>query len=160
MHAPVAPRILVFALTLTANAQQLAFTSRNYVMSPVAILSTDSSKEYGFESVTLRNDSPKAIIGIRFQIVLRTDSDNEIADERHFTVNLEPHDTKRIDIGLAHIEGLRQQTRSRNRPSALAILTIEAVEFSDGGEWKQSEREQGTPIDPLVPQPELKQREK
>jgi len=34
------------------------------------------------------------------------------------------------------------------------------VEFSDGGEWKQSEREQGTPIDPLVPQPELKQREK
>jgi len=25
------------------------------------------------------------------------------------------------------------------------------VEFADGSEWRESEREQGAPIDPLVP---------
>lgn len=154
------PGILLCALALTAGAQQLSFTSRNYLMSPVAIVSTDSSKEYGFETVTLRNDGPKGISGVRLQIALRTDGGDEIADERHFTVDLDPHDTKRVEVGLAQIQSLKQQARSRHQKWALAILTVEAVEFPDGGEWKQSEREQGTPTDPLVPPLELKQREK
>lgn len=165
MHARLRTVALAFCAFLaqgaTGYAQQIAFTSRNYVTSPLAILSSDSSKEYGFETVTLRNDSPKAIAGVRFEIVLRTDEGDEIADERHFTVNLDAHDAKRMAIGLADIRSLQQQAESHHQRWALAILTIEAVEFSDGGEWKQSEREQGAPIDPLlVPQPELKQRKK
>jgi hypothetical protein len=52
-------------------------------------------------------------------------------------------------VGLAQIDGLKQQARSRKVESALVILTIESVEFEGGGEWKQTEREGGTPIDPV-----------
>lgn len=156
----MAPAIMLAALALTVSAQQLAFTTRAYVTAPVTIVSADSSREYGFESVMLRNDAAKTITGIRFQIVLHTDAGEEIADERRFTINLDPHDSKRVAVGLAEIQSLRQQTRARNQRSALAILTVEGVDFSDGSEWKQSEREQGTPIDPLVKPSELRQREK
>jgi hypothetical protein len=50
------------------------------------------------------------------------------------------------------MEGLRQQAKSRKQESALVILTIEAVEFQDGGEWRHAEAERGIPIDPLPPQ--------
>jgi len=142
---------LVALSALTAFAQQVAFTSRTYIQSPVRIVSFDQSKEFGFESVTLRNDGPVPITAVHFLIILRTEAGDEVADERRVTVDLNRQDTRTVSIGLAHIDGLKQQTRSRNQKSALAILTIESVEFADGAEWRESEREQGAPIDPLVP---------
>lgn len=142
-------------LLLPAFGQQVAFTSRSYISSPVALSSVESSKDFGFESVVLRNDGPDTITAIHFQITLRTDAGDEIADERRIAVSLDPRDSKRVEIGLAGIEGLKQQARTRQQASALAILTIEAVEFQDGSEWKQGEREQGVPVDPLQPQREL-----
>ena len=44
----------------TAVCQQLAFTSRAYVQSPVVISSVESSKDFGFDSVVLRNDGPES----------------------------------------------------------------------------------------------------
>jgi hypothetical protein len=136
---------------VAAFGQQVAFTSRTYVESPVLISSVEGSKEFGFDSVVLRNDGPDAIVAIHFQITFRTGAGDEIADERRVAVNLDPRDSKRLVVGLAQIEGLRQQARSRKQTSALAILTIESVEFQDGGEWKQSERDHGIIFDPVQP---------
>jgi hypothetical protein len=141
-----------------AFSQQMAFTSRTYVQSPVIISSVERSKEFGFDSVVLRNDAPNPIRAVHFQIVFRSGAGDEIADERRVAVTLEPRDSKRLIVGLAQIEGLRQQARSRKQASALVILTIESVEFEGGGEWKQTERDRGIPLDPAQQPPELKPR--
>jgi hypothetical protein len=140
----------ILFLLPAAFGQQLAFTSRSYVQSPVVISSVEPSKEFGFDSIVLRNDSSNTIAAVHFQITFRTDAGDEIADERRVAVSLDPRDSKRLVIGLAQIEGLKQQARSRKQESGLAILTIESVEFLDGSEWKQAERDQGLPIDDPV----------
>jgi hypothetical protein len=136
-------------LQLPAFGQQLAFTSRTYVQSPVVITSVEGSKEFGFDSVTLRNDGSNAIVAIHFQITVRTGAGDEIADERRVAVSLDPRDSRRVVVGLAQIEGLKQQARSRQLESALVILTVESIEFEGGGEWKQTERDRGITIDPV-----------
>jgi hypothetical protein len=152
----IVPILLAAMNCGTAFGQQLAFTSRTYVQSPVIITSAEPSKEFGFDSVVLRNDGPSAISAVHFQITFRTGAGDEIADERRVAVSLDSRDTKRIVVGLAQIEGLKQQAQSRKQESALVILTIESIEFQDGGEWKQTERDRGTTIDPLVKEPELR----
>ena len=134
-----------------AFSQQLAFTSRAYVQSPVVITSVEGSKEFGFDSVVIRNDGPAAIGAVHFQITLRTAAGDEIADERRVAVGIEPRETKRVVVDLAQKDGLKQQARSRKQESALVILTIESVEFQNGSEWKQTERDSGTPFDPVQP---------
>jgi hypothetical protein len=132
----------------TAFGQNVSFTSRAYVMSPVAIVSTDSSKEFGFESITIRNDNSSAITAVHLQIIFHSEAGDETADERRITVSVDPRETRRFAVGMGQVEGLRQLARSRRQSAALAILTVESIEFADGSEWKQSEREQGAPIDP------------
>jgi len=140
--------LLSLLVASSAFAQQIAFTSRAYVISPVAIVATDSSKEFGFESITIRNDGSSAISAVRLQIVFHSDGGDEIADERRIPVSVDARETRRFAVGMGQVEGLRQLARSRRQPAALAILSIESVEFADGSEWKQSEREQCAPIDP------------
>jgi len=120
-------------------------------MSPVTIVSVDSSKEYGFDSVTIRNDGGRPITAVHVEIMFHSEAGDEVADERRVPVDVDPRDTRRFAVTMGHIEGLRQLARSRRQSSAMAILTIESVEFADGSKWKQSEREQGAPIDPLKP---------
>jgi hypothetical protein len=145
-------------LVLPVFGQQIAFTSRTYVQSPVVITSVEGSKEFGFDSLVLRNDGTNAISALHFQITLRTGAGDEIADERRIAVSLEPRDSKRLMVALAQIEDLRQQAKSRKLESALVILTIESVEFEGGGEWKQTERDSGTPIDPVDAPREMQRR--
>jgi hypothetical protein len=137
----------------TAFCQELAFTSRTYLRSPVVITSVEHSTAYGFDSVVLLNDGPSPISAVHFQITLRAGGEDEIVDERRVAVNLDPRDSKHLAIGLAQIEGLRQQAKSRKQASALVIITIESVEFQDGGEWKQNERNGGVHYDPVRAQP-------
>jgi hypothetical protein len=120
-----------------------------YVQSPIVITSIEGSRGFGFDSVVLGNDGPNAIGAIHFQITVRTSEGDEVADERRVAVSLDPRDTRRIVIGMAQIEGLKQLARSRKMDSALVILSVESIEFQDGGEWKQSERDSGAPIDPV-----------
>jgi hypothetical protein len=155
LRARMIPALLGPWVCATAFCQQLAFTSRTYVQSPVVITSVEGSKEFGFSSVVIRNDGPAVVSAVHFQITFRTGAGDEIADERRVAVGIEPRDTKRLVVDLAHIEGLKQEARSRRQESALVILTIESVEFRDGGEWKQTERDRGTPIDPTQPVKEL-----
>src|SRR5580692_8887637 len=117
---------LAILLQLPAFGQQLAFTSRTYVQSPVVITSVEDSKEFGFDSVTLRNDGSSAIVAIHFRITVRTGAGDEIADERRVAVSIDPRDSKRLVVGLGQIEGLKQQARSRQQESALVVLTIES----------------------------------
>lgn len=133
----------------SALCQELAFTSRTYVQSPVVITSVEHSKDYGFDSVTLFNDGSNAVSAVHFQITYRAGGEDEIVDERRAAVNLEPRDSQRLTIGLAQIEGLRQQAKSRKQAAALVIITVESVEFRDGGEWKQTERNGGVHYDPV-----------
>ena len=137
------PRQVFLALALScglALAQQVAFTSRNYVQSPVSIASVESSKEFGFEAVELRNDGISAISAVKFLITVRAEgADDEVADERRVAVNLEPRDAKKVAIGMGSVEGLRQRAKSRKQDAALVIITVEAVEFADGLEWKRTE---------------------
>ena len=146
-------RSALFSLIVAASAfaQQVAFSSRAYVLSPVTIVSFDSSREYGFDSLAIRNDGARRIAAVRVQIMFHSQAGDEVADERRVPVDIDPRDTRRCAVAVGHIEGLKQLARSRGQSSALAILTIEAVEFADGSEWKQSERDHGTPVDPLKP---------
>jgi hypothetical protein len=132
--------------------QELAFTSRAYFQSPVIISSVQGSKEFGFDSVVLRNDGPRAVTAVRLQVTFRTGAGDEIPEERRVPVNLDPHADRRLLVDLGQVDGLKQLAKSRKQESALVILTVEAVEFQDGGEWKQTEPERGVPIDPLPPQ--------
>jgi len=115
----------------------------------------EGSKEFGFDSVVIRNDRPAAIAAVHFQITLRTAAGDEIVDERRVAIGIEPRETKRLGVDLAQKDGLKQQARSRKQESALVILTIESVEFQNGSEWKQTERDSGTPFDPVRPVKEL-----
>jgi hypothetical protein len=142
----------------TAFGQQVAFTSRTYVQSPVVITSVEASKEFGFDSVVLRNDAPNAISAVHFQVTFRTDAGDEIAEERRVPMSLESRDSQRVPVGLAGVEAFKQQAKSRKVESALVILAIESVEFEDGGEWKQTERDRGTPIDPVNKPTELQRK--
>jgi hypothetical protein len=135
----------------TALCQELAFTSRTYVQSPMVITSVEHSTAYGFDSVVLLNDGSSPISAVHFQITFRAGGEDEIVDERRIAANLEPRESKRLTIGLAQIEGLRQQAKSRKQAAALVIITIESVEFQDGSEWKQTERNGGVHYDPIQP---------
>jgi hypothetical protein len=118
-------------------AQQLAFTSRAYLQSPMIVESIESSKDYGFESVMVRNDAPETVIAVRLQVTLHSVTGDEIADERRVPVQVYPRETKRISVGMAQIKGLKDRLRSYRQDDGLAILTIEALEFRDGTEWKR-----------------------
>src|ERR1700683_3180139 len=91
-----------------AFCQQLAFTSRTYVQSPVVITSVEASKEFGFDSVAIRNDGPSAVGAVHFQITFRTGAGDEIADERRVAASIERRDTRLVAVDLGHIEGLKQ----------------------------------------------------
>lgn len=146
------PAAIASILVLVVNCgiafcQQLAFTSREYIRSPVFLSSIESSREFGFESVVIRNDGLDAISAVHFKITLRTGSDDEVADERRVVVSIEHAATRRVVLELGHVEGLKQLVRSRKQATALAILTVEQVEFEDGHEWRQAGQQEGVPLD-------------
>jgi hypothetical protein len=123
---------------LYAQAPQLAFTSRAYVNSPVLLSAIESSTDFGFESVTLRNDGPEKASAVRLRVLLRSGSDEEVVDERRVPIDVARLETKRVVIGMAQIKGLRDHVSSLRQEAALVIITVEGVEFRDGTEWKNS----------------------
>ena len=153
LHVCLIPVLAAFITPLAALGQQLAFTSRADLQSPVVIDSVLSSKEFGFESVALRNEGAEAISAVHFRIVFRTDAGDEVADERRVGVIIDPHDGKTARLGLGEVIGLRQLARSRKQASALVILTVESVEFRNGGEWKPEDPQTGIPLRDLRDDP-------
>jgi hypothetical protein len=140
------PVLAVFLGPLAASGQHLAFTSRADLQSPVVIDSVLSSKEFGFESVALRNEGREAISAVHFRITFRAEAGDEVADERRVAVSIDSHDGKSVRLDLGDIPGLQQLARSRKQASALVILTVESVEFQNGGEWKPKAPQTDIPI--------------
>lgn len=136
-----------------AFGQELAFALRAVLRSPVVVASFQGSREFGFRSVVLRNDGGRPVKAVSFKVTWRagTETDEEVAGERRIAVALEPTASKQVLVELGDVEGLRQLVKSRRKPAATVILTIQAVEFEDGDEWHNDERD-GVPFDvPLQP---------
>src|ERR1700761_6386752 len=85
-----------------AFCQQLAFSSRAVLQSPVVVASFQSSKEFGFRSVVLRNDGGRPVKAVQFKVSWRagTDTEEEPAGERRTVVILEPTATKQVLVEL------------------------------------------------------------
>jgi hypothetical protein len=144
----MAATFLAIAGCTIVCGQQVAFTSRIHLQSPVIVTSTQESKVYGFESVEIQSDSANPVRAVRLKVTFKTRAGEEITDERRFVVDMEARDKKRLTVDLGHIEGLRQKARSREQESGLAILTVAAVEFEDGSIWEDDGPVQGMPVQP------------
>jgi hypothetical protein len=145
---------VVFLLALSAivaSAQQIAFTSRAHLTCPVAILAFDESKAFGFDSVVLRNDSEQPLDAVRLKVLFRTEAGDELVDGGRIVVHLEPKESKRVSIGLGQIVALRQKAKASRQTAALAVISVETVERSDGSVWSDSGPAQGEAPVPDIP---------
>jgi hypothetical protein len=140
MHRLTALLLLAAA---SAPAQQIAFTSRADLSSPVSISSTTASATFGFDTVVLRNDSSEPIEAIRFEVILRLDTGDELIDGGRIVVRLAPKESKSITLGLGQVVALRLKARSARQPAALAILSVETVERPDGSIWRDKDSAHG-----------------
>lgn len=136
MRGRVLPAVALFAMG--GQAQQLAFSSRKYVEAPVTIAAVQSSDQFGFESLTMENSGAAAVSAVRFIVRLTLDGTDEVAEVRRVALRLEPRESRRVVIEMAHIKGLRDHVRSRGQEAALAVITVEDVEFQDGSEWRKA----------------------
>jgi hypothetical protein len=136
--------LIVVALAL-ASDPDIAFTTRNPFDCPVSISSFAQSKVYGFESVRLKNDGDASVAAVELTVTLRTDSGDEVAEERRVAAELQPHDAKSVIADLGHVQGLGQKVQSARQQKGMAILTVKLVEFADGSIWQPKEPVQGIP---------------
>lgn len=114
-----------------ALGQRLIFTMVTPASSPLVISSVASSHDYGFQALTLLNDSDKAVESIRFRVTMK----DEVVDGGHVFAKLEPGDRKSVDVFLGRMQALRQRAQELKLEIARAIVTVEAVEFTDGTQW-------------------------
>jgi len=119
------------------EAQQLEFSSRSYIDAPLSLVSIQSSTDYGFETVTMRNDAPQHAVAVELQVVVSISGSDEIADRRRVVVNLDSQETRKITVGMGQTKGIRDLLSERKQPAGLAVITVEAVEFRDGSQWKK-----------------------
>lgn len=139
---------LVLSSTL-ASGQRLVFTMLTPPTSPVALSSISSSRDFGFQSAHVRNDSAKAVEAIRFRVMLTTfGGRNEWADGGRVFVKLDPGERKTTDIFLGRIAALTQRARELKLEIARAVIVAEAVDFADGTQWTDDGPSEGIPIDP------------
>jgi hypothetical protein len=147
---PVALIALSFC-TAPARAERVFFTTRIPWASPVLISSPFTSKQFGFESVILRNTSTKVIEALDLKVVLSTTgSAEEEVDGGRIHVSLEPGQAKRADVYLGQIKALQQKAHSLRLDTAVIVLFIASADFADGSRWNGDEA--APPIDfPVQP---------
>ncbi|HEY7388939.1 MAG TPA: hypothetical protein VH640_10560 [Bryobacteraceae bacterium] len=109
---------LVFAAT-AAHAQHLVFTTATPGTSPVWISSPERSKDFGFQSLEILNDSDEAISAVYLKAMFSVEgSPEELADSGHVYVALDPGERKRLDVFLGRIEALGQKLRAARQEVA------------------------------------------
>ena len=138
---------------IAAHGQHVVFTMVTPATCPVVISSVSSSRDFGFQSLSLLNDSSKTIESIRFKVVLAAARD-EIADGGHVFAKLEPGEKKAVDVFLGRRPALVQLARELKLNLARAIVTVEAVDFTDGTQWIGDPPSEDIPIRPLPVSPE------
>jgi hypothetical protein len=148
-------RRLVLAVLLgsiAAYGQRVVFTMVTPATSPVMIASVQSSRDFGFQTLALFNDSDKTIDSIRFRVVLtRLQARDEVVDGGHVYARLEPGDRKNVDVFLGRLSALVQRARELKLAVARAVVTVEAVDYSDGSQWLGDQLIQDIPIQPALP---------
>jgi hypothetical protein len=131
---------------MTAYGQRVVFTMVTPATSPIVIVSIASSRDYGMQSLTLLNDSDKTIESIRFRVTMN----DGVVDGGHVFAKLQPGERKSSDVFLGRMTAMTQRARELKLEIARAIVTVEAVDFSDGTEWTgDPSAQQDTPIGPL-----------
>jgi len=136
---------------MAAHGQHLVFTMVTPATSPLVISSVASSRDFGFQSLTLLNDSSKPIESIRFKVAFAAARD-QVADGGHVFAKLEPGEKKTVDVFLGRRTALVQLARELRLDVARAIVTVESVEFADGTEWTGDRPILDIPVDPARPQ--------
>jgi hypothetical protein len=132
-----------------AQGQRLVFTMVTPASCPVVISSVSSSPDYGFQALTILNDSERPLESIRFKVVLTAVARrDEVADGGHVFVKLEPGDKKNVDVFLGRRSALAQLARELKLDFARAIVTVEAVDFRDGSQWTGDPPVVGVPEQP------------
>ena len=141
---------ILLALGLTgsiAQAGQLVFTTVTPGSCPVWISAPERSKDFGFQSLAVLNDSDKPIQSVHLKVTFSTGApQEEVVDGGHVYLDLEPGQEKRLDVFLGRIEALNQKLKSVRRELAWVKITVESAEFADGSRWDPDAPSNGIPV--------------
>ncbi len=124
-----------FLIACAARAQHLVFTMVTPATAPLTISSVASSTDYGFQSLTLLNNSDKTIESVLFRVTIN----GEPVDGGRAFAALEPGETKNVNVFLGRMTALVQRARELKLAVARAIVTVDSVDFSDGVKWNRDE---------------------
>ena len=106
-----------------------------------------TSKEFGFESVTLHNYSTQDIRALNLKVVLVTaDSLEQEVDGARIHVSLSAGTSKKIDVYLAQVKALERKAHAMRLDPAVTVMTVESVDFADGALWEELDQN-NAPID-------------
>ena len=140
---------LLALAAVSGSAQSLVFTTRVHLTCPIQMSAIAQTKDLGFQSVLLHNDSKKAIDTVHLNVGLSLESGEESVEKASFLVMLAPGESKRVNVGLGRVAELTNKARSSHRPTVNVILFAQAVDFTDGTSWNGDDRPINDPAMPL-----------
>ncbi len=143
--------LLVSIAAALAHAEHLVFTTVTPGTSPVWISDPEQSKDFGFQTLAVLNDSDKSIESLHLKVTFSTgrpDQLEEVVDSGHVYVALEAGEQKRVDVFLGRVEALNQMLRSMKEQVAWVKITVESVEFTDGSVWDPDGPQVDLPVAP------------
>lgn len=132
--------IALLAGTAAADTEHVVYTTRMTWGAPVVVSDPSTSKEFGFESVTLRNSSARAIEAMDLKVVLiAADGVEEKVDGTRLHVSLEAGTSKRVDVYLGRVKSLQEKAHAMRLDPAVTVLTVTSVDFADGMLWNSED---------------------
>ena len=133
---PVPAILIAFIVAAPGYAEQLVFTTVTPGTSPIWISSPEQSKDFGFQSLEILNDSDNAVSSVHLKVTFSAGgSPEELVDSGHVYISLDPGEQKRLDVFLGRVAALNQKLREMRRQVAWVKVTVESVEFADGSKW-------------------------
>ncbi|MGD1070056.1 MAG: hypothetical protein ABSB15_07935 [Bryobacteraceae bacterium] len=137
--------------TAVADTEHVVYTTRMTWGAPVVVSDPVTSKEFGFESVTLRNSSTQAIEALDLDVVLITaEAVEQKVDGTRLHVSLAAGTSKRVSVYLGRVKSLQQKAHAMRLDPAVTVLTVASVDFADGTLWSPDDSK--PPIDfPVKP---------
>ena len=146
-------RLLLAAVLacVAARAEHLVFTTVAPLTCPIVVSAPVESKDFGYQSVLIRNDADLPVQAIYFSVTFALAAGNareETVDSGHVYVAIEPGEEKRTDVFLGRVTAMLQKLKSAGQPVAWIRLLVDSVEFEDGTHWDHSGPRFDTPRDP------------
>lgn len=140
MRARIAGVLVALAAAVVLpGGERTIYTSRTHMMCPILISDIGSSGEFGFESVTMLNESRRPVRAVNLRVTLSIGhNEEESIDGGRFPVELAPGEKKRVDVNLAKARAVELRARSVKEPIVRAVVFVESVEFDDGSMWNEN----------------------